>query len=116
MNPFDTINYLMFEKRKPLDNEVLSNFNPFITTKTFSFYNDGEYVNYINDTLNTYGNVFNSSEDQFRFFESVMPIVKRKRSSYMKKEAKEEDKTVSSPIIPEFYSRREWERLTNSKK
>lgn len=102
----------MFEKRRELDNELLANFNPYLTVKSVSFYDDGLYASYVNDTLNTYGHIFKSEEDKFKFFENVIPISKKKRINYLKKEAKIIDKPAIPAPVPEFYSRKEWDRLT----
>jgi hypothetical protein len=101
---FKTTDYLIFKQnKKELDNELLSEFNPYLTTKTFSFY-DPSLVDYINDTLNTYGNIFKSREDQFKFFENVIPKQKPRRINYIKKNKAEK---VEITPIPEFYSKRE---------
>lgn len=102
---FNTINYLLFDKRRrELSNELLEEFNPWMTTRYFSFYNDGVNSDYINETLNRYGNLFKIKEDQFRFYEHLIPVQKRKKLSYMKKN--KVDKKDLLPI-PEFLSRRE---------
>lgn len=89
---FKTTNYLLFDKRKKdLDNELLEEFNPFVTTKTFSFYENGKMVDYINHTLNMYGNLFKTKEEQFRFFENIIPIQQRKKIQYLKKPKVETD-------------------------
>lgn len=108
---FTTVNYLLHEKRKPeLDPELLGNFNPFITKKSFSFYNNGQFCNYINDTLNVYSGIFKSREAEFRFFENLIPRLSRRKSEYIKRVKKD---PVEMPSVPEFYSRREIEELEN---
>ena len=103
---FKTINYLLHEKNKPeLDVELLANFNPFITIKSFSYYDNGRYCNYINDTLNLYSGIFKSGDDQFKFFDKVIPKLRRKKNEYIKK-SKPETPKKSLPI-PEFLSKRE---------
>jgi hypothetical protein len=101
---FETINYLLFEKRKELDGELLNSFNPYMTAKTLSFYNDGKMANYVNDYLNCYSNIFSTKEDQFKFYENIIPIQKRKRITYIKKPKTEKIEEIP---VPEFYSRRE---------
>ena len=103
---FKTINYLFHEKnRSELDVELLANFNPFITTKSFSYYDNGKYCGYINDTLNVYSGIFKTREDEFKFFDNVIPKLRRKKSEYIKKNKKELKK--KSLPIPEFLSKRE---------
>jgi hypothetical protein len=112
---FDTINYLLFEKRKPeLDNALLEEFNAYMTSRMFSFYDGGKYINYINDTLNTYGSVFKAKEEQFKFYETIIPKLPRKKLNYVKKNKKE--KVTEKPPIPDFYSKREIDMFENMSK
>jgi len=111
---FTTIDYLMYKKNKQdLDADLLANFVPFITTKTFSYYNGGTYCDYINDTLNVYSNIFTTIEDQFRFFDNVIPLLKRRKSEYIKKSKSEK---VESRTVPDFYSKRELDMMENMNK
>lgn len=108
---FEAINYLLFDKNKEeLDNEILSSFVPYMTVRFLSFY-DPAYVGYVNDTLNTYGNVMTTPEDTFKFFDSVIPKLRRKKIPYVKKP--KEEKAKEEVPVPEFYSRREINMLTN---
>jgi hypothetical protein len=68
-------------------------------------------VEYANDTINTYGNVFRTKEDQFRFYEQIIPKVKKKRVVYIKKPREEVTESKMPMAIPEFYSKREMEML-----
>jgi hypothetical protein len=103
---FTTINYLFHEKNKSeLDSELIQNFNPYITRKAFSFYDSGKYCNYINETLNTYSGIFESKENEFQFFDSIIPKLKRRKSEYIKKTKK--DKPKKELPISEFLSKRE---------
>jgi hypothetical protein len=104
---FTTVNYLLHEKNKlELDVELLQNFNPFITQKCFSFYDSGKYCNYINDTMNMYWGIFNTREDEFKFYDALIPKLKRRKSEYIKK-SKSEDLKEEKVSIPEFLSKRE---------
>lgn len=83
---FDTINYLLFDKRKKeLDSNLLNDFNTYLTTRYASFINNGQFVNYINDTLNRYSNIFDTNEDKFKFFNNVIIKTKRHKVDYIKK-------------------------------
>jgi hypothetical protein len=83
---FDAINYLLHEKNKSeLDPDLLQEFNPFFTSKVFSYYDSGKYSGYINDTLNIYSEIFKTKEDKFKFFDAVIPKLKRRKSEYIKK-------------------------------
>lgn len=108
---FEAINYLLFDKNKEeLDSEIMGSFVPYMTTRFLSFY-DKSQVNYVNETLNVYGNTLKTSEDQFRFFNGVIPKLRRKKIPYVKKP--KEEKKEEEPPVPEFYSRREINMLTN---
>ena len=104
---FRAINYLLHEKKKPeLDVELLESFNPVITSKSFSYYNRGSYCDYINDTLNLYGNIFKIKEDQFKFFDNMIPKLPIRRGEYIKKPKLVEAEVDLTPP-PEFLSKRE---------
>ena len=104
---FKTINYLLFEKQQPeLDSELLEEFVPFLTTKSFSFIGKGQFVDYINDTLNVYGNIFPNKEDTFKFFDNVIPRQRKTKIDYIKKPKVEK---TEEQVIPEFYSKREFD-------
>lgn len=104
---FETINYLLHQdKKKELDAELLSNFNPRITVRAFSFYNSGIFSEYANETLNRYSDVFKTPEDQFKFFSIMIPKVKRRKNEYISKPKKNKKEEEKIPI-PEFLSQRE---------
>ena len=108
---FDAINYLLHEKNKPeLDPDLLQEFNPYFTSKVFSYYDSGKYSSYINDTLNLYSNIFNNKEDEFKFFDAVIPKLKRRKSEYIKKPALGKVKE-DRQHIPDFSSKREVDLL-----
>lgn len=105
---FKTVQHLLFEKKKPeLDVELLEEFNPWITTKSVTFLAP-ELVEYVNETLNTYSKVFESKEDKFRFFQTMIVKSKKRKFTYIKR-PKEEKKELDA--IPEFYSRKEIDNL-----
>ena len=104
---FKTVTYLLFEKQKPeLDSELLEEFDAYLTTKSFSFVNDGAYVDFVNDTINIYGNIFPSKEETFKFFDNVIPRQKKSRINYI---GRPKTPKVEEQIIPEFYSKREFD-------
>ena len=104
---FDTVNYLLYNKnKKDLDSELLEYFDPFITMKMASFYNEASAI-WTNDHLNIYGHIFKNKEDTFMFYQNILPNFKWKRIDYLKKVKKEPDKSKQPETIPEFYSKRE---------
>jgi hypothetical protein len=104
---FKTVNYLLFEKQQPeLDSELLEEFSPFLTAKSLTFVGKGEFSDYVNDTLNVYGNLFPNKEETFKFFDNVIPRQKKTKINYLKKPKVEK---VEEEVIPEFYSKREFD-------
>lgn len=103
---FKAINYLLFEARKPLDSEILEEFHPYMAGRYLSMYDDS-FVPYVNDTLNVYGKLFKTKEDQFRFYENVIPKLKRKKIEYVKRKKVEERDDEVPQRVPEFLSKRE---------
>lgn len=113
---FNALNYLLYEKDKTeLDPDLLQEFVPFLCQKVFSFYDGGKHVNYVNDTLNQYTSIFLEKEDQFRFYDAIIPKLSRRKWEYIKKTEK---KTKAKPpsAIPEFYSKREIDILKSYNK
>lgn len=111
---FNSINHILFENpSKEIDASCLDDFSPYMVNRYFSFYGEGDYVDYINDTTNTYHSIFNTPEEQYKFFEHIVPKLKKRKINYVKRLKK--DEKVDTPVnqIPDFYSRKEWETLTN---
>lgn len=86
---FNTINHMIFEKKGEMTNELLEEFSPYMVTRYLSFY-DKDLLKYTNDTLNVYGEIFETDEEKFRFFENVIPKLKRKKIDYISKRKKHE--------------------------
>lgn len=110
MSIFDSVNYLLFDKAKDVSTDALDSFVPYMVSRYMTFYGDGIYANYVNDTLNRYGSIFTNNEEQFDFYNNIIPKLKRKKIEYVKKtkEVKEDEQS-----IPEFYCKREWALLQN---
>jgi hypothetical protein len=111
---FNAINHILFEKPdKEINASALDEFSPYMVNRYFSFYSNGDYVDYINDTTNMYHSIFNTSEEQYKFFENIVPKLKKRKINYVKRIKKNENTDEVVKQIPDFYSRREWEALTN---
>lgn len=67
-----------------MTNELLEEFSPYMVARYLSFY-DKDLLKYANETLNVYGQIFNTDEEKFRFFENVIPKLKRKNIKYVSK-------------------------------
>ncbi len=105
---FKAVDYLIFgQQRSELDAEILAEFSPFLVTKSFSFLDGGTFVDFINDSLNVHGALFKNKEEQFKFFDHMIPRQKRKRINYIKKPKAVKEKEAVPVPIPEFYSKRE---------
>ena len=85
-----------------------------MVTRYFSFYENGKYIDYINSTINKYQNIFYTKEDEYKFYENVIPKLKNKKINYIKKNKKEKTKKDIVKTVPDFYSRKEWENLTSN--
>lgn len=111
---FKAINHILFENSsKEIDSETLEEFVPYMTTRYFSFYDDGKYVDYINSTINKYHGIFPTVECEYKFYENVIPKLKKKKINYIKKIKKDKNNQDAIKVIPDFYSRKEWETLTS---
>lgn len=86
---FNAINHIFFDKNKEMTNELLGEFTPYMVTRYLSFYDD-DLLNYANETVNKYGSIFESDEERFRFFENVIPKLKKKHIKYITKKRKVE--------------------------
>lgn len=108
---FDTINHLLFKKgSEELDSDLMATFVPYMVTRYLSFY-DKDCAIYANETTNQYGASMKTPEAQFKFYDNIIPKLKRKKIEYVKK-PKAVKETEEIPV-PEFYSKREIELLTN---
>ena len=85
---FNTINHILFDKKGEMTNELLEEFSPYMVTRYLSFYDD-DLLNYANETVNKYTQIFETDEERFRFFENVIPKLKRKRIDYISKRHKD---------------------------
>jgi len=85
---FKSINHMLFEDKKEITNELISEFSPYMTTRYLSFY-DKDLLKYANDTLNVYGNLFDTEEETFKFYKNVIPKLKIKKINYISKTKKD---------------------------
>ena len=84
---FDTINHMLFTKKGEMTNELLEEFSPYMVTRYLSFYDD-DLLNYANETVNKYSQIFETDEERFRFFENVIPKLKKKQINYVSRKRK----------------------------
>lgn len=108
---FDSINNILFDKKSNLTLDKVQDFTPYMVTRYFSFY-DNAYVEYCNESLNKYADVFDTDEEKYKFFMEVVPKLKRRKIDYVRKV--KDKKTAEDELpIPDFYSKRELDLLTN---
>jgi hypothetical protein len=81
---FNTINHIIFDKKGEMTNELLEEFSPYMVTRYLSFYDD-DLLNYANETVNKYSQIFETEEERFKFFGNMIPKLKRKRIDYVAK-------------------------------
>lgn len=81
---------MLFDKKWEMTNELLEEFSPYMVTRYLSFY-DKDLLKYANETLNVYGQIFDTDEEKFRFFENVIPKLKRKNIKYVSKKRLKHD-------------------------
>ena len=79
---FNSINHILFDKKGEMTNELLEEFSPYMVTRYLSFY-DKDLLKYANETVNRYSQIFDTDEETFRFFENVIPKLKRKNIKYI---------------------------------
>lgn len=84
---FNVVNHMLFDKKSEMSNELLEDFSPYMVTRYLSFY-DNDLLNYANETVNKYSQIFETDEECFRFFEHVVPKLKRKKINYISKNNK----------------------------
>lgn len=84
---FNAINHILFDKKGEMTSELLEEFSPYMVTRYLSFY-DKDLLNYANETVNKYSQIFDTDEETFRFFENVIPKLKRKNIKYISKKRK----------------------------
>lgn len=99
MNFFQVQNKLFYAKKDEagyLDQEGESAFVPFIINRWLSFYSK-DTPNFVNETLNKYAGVFEDKQCVWRLYYNLIPRLKFKRISYVKKvkKAAEEDEGLS---------------------
>ena len=92
-----------------------SQFNLFMVNRWTSMYSK-ELNEYINETTNKYWNLFDDKLSQYNYIYSVIPRLKFKRLNYLKKIKKEKKSKEEIPLIPEFFSQREYKHLVELEK
>lgn len=88
MNIFDIIDGIAFSKKQATTQaEDEKSYQPFLVNRWLSML-DGNAAKIVNETMNRYGQVFNT-EEQYNFLLNVLPRYKKQRINYIKKPSKE---------------------------
>ena len=93
MNFFKLQNKLFYSKKDNadvLDTEGEQNFVPFLFNRWLSFYNNDMCV-FTNETLNKFSTIFDDKQQAYRLYYYLIPRLKWKKISYIKKNKKDKD-------------------------
>ena len=113
MTIFQYLNSLLYSKKKiDMNCDDESQFNLFMVNRWSSMYSP-EIANYINETSNKFWNLFGEKSDQYKYLYNIIPKLKYKKIQYLKKTKKEKTKKTEEPIIPEFFSKREYKQYVD---
>ncbi len=116
MTIFQFLNSLLYSKKKiDINSTDESQFNLFMVNRWSSMYSK-EINEYINETSNKYWNLFEDKTNQYNYMFKLLPRLKFKKISYLKKIKKEKVKKEEKQLIPEFYSQREFNLLVELNK
>ena len=115
MTIFQYLNSLLYSKKKiDMNCDDESQFNLFMVNRWGSMYSK-EVNNYINETSNKYWNLFSDKQNQYNYLYNLIPKLKYKKLNYIKKVKKEKKKKEDEPILPEFISKKEYQRYVELK-
>lgn len=100
MNFFQLQNKLFYSKKTEageLDTEGEQAFVPFLFNRWLSFYNNDMSV-FVNETFNKLGNIFDNKQETYKLYYHLIPRLKWKKISYIKKKKKEEQEVDLTSI------------------
>jgi hypothetical protein len=101
MNFFQLQNKLFYAKKDNadyLDPEGEQAFVPFLFNRWLSFYNDNMSL-FTNETLNRFSTIFEDKQRTYRMYYYLIPRLKWKKISYIKKIKKEKDEEENLELI-----------------
>ena len=100
MNFFKLQNKLFYSRKDDagvLDTEGEQNFIPFLFNRWLSFYDNNMCV-FTNETLNKFSTIFDNKQESYKLYYYLIPRLKWKKISYIKKKKKEEEEVDLSSI------------------
>tara|TARA_R110000796_G_scaffold43431_4_gene106750 strand:- start:1767 stop:2141 length:375 start_codon:yes stop_codon:yes gene_type:complete len=101
MNFFQIQNKLFYSKKDNagyLDQEGESAFVPFLLNRWLSFYNK-DTPQFVNETLNKYTGLFEDKQELYRLYYNLIPRLRYKKVTYIKKVKKQKDEDDDLLII-----------------
>ncbi len=101
MNFFQLQNKLFYSKKDAagdLDTEGEQNFVPFLFNRWLSFYNNDMCV-FTNETLNRFSTIFDDKQQSYRLYYYLIPRLKWKKITYIKKRKREESEEDDIALI-----------------
>ena len=101
MNFFQLQNKLFYSKKEKageLDCEGEQAFVPFLFNRWLSFYNK-ELPGFVNETLNKFGGIFDDKQEAYKLYYYLIPRLKWKRISYIKKKKKDKEEIEGLHVI-----------------
>ena len=100
MNFFQLQNKLFYSKKEDagyLDSEGEQAFVPFLFNRWLSFFDNNMCV-FTNETLNKFSTIFDNKQESYKLYYYLIPRLKWKKISYIKKKKKEEEEVDLSSI------------------
>ena len=101
MNFFKLQNKLFYSRKDDagvLDTEGEQNFIPFLFNRWLSFYNNDMCV-FTNETLNKFSTIFENKQDTYNLYYYLIPRLKWKKISYIKKKKKDKDEEINLAMV-----------------
>ena len=101
MNFFQLQNKLFYSKKvkaEDLDAEGEQAFVPFLFNRWLSFYNNDMSV-FTNETFNKFSTIFDDKQQAYRLYYYLIPRLKWKKITYIKKKKKEAEEEENLQLI-----------------
>ena len=101
MNFFQLQNKLFYSKKgkaEDLDAEGEQAFVPFLFNRWLSFYNNDMSV-FTNETFNKFSTIFDDKQQAYRLYYYLIPRLKWKKITYIKKKKKEAEEEENLELI-----------------
>jgi len=101
MNFFQLQNKLFYSKKdkaEDLDTEGEQAFVPFLFNRWLSFYNNDMSV-FTNETFNKFSTIFDDKQQAYRLYYYLIPRLKWKKITYIKKKKKEAEEEENLQLI-----------------